>query len=385
MGKENSWIHKYIKECKERIKDQNITICLGSEACDLDSFVCSIILSIHENAIPVINMKREIFEAKNELTTICEVFNLNINDLIFLEKLRNSNSHKPEIYFRTDSEDYQVKNKNIKLMLVDHHKPIEELSNFQMDTIIDHHTVTNPVVSARRIYIDTDAGSCCTLISKFVGHSLGTKKNKKNESFENIEMCTQMAKMLSIPIYFDTNKFKKVTSHFDRAEFRKLIKIAKTNEASIRELVQILKKARKNDDQLDTKIILQKDFKIFECNGIAFGYATVKYSFKKWIEREAANLNEGMKEKQGLILHRQFDSFRKENNLDFLLINSKVGSKRLLAFVNCPIEKSLAQNEDFSIQNYKEFQFYEIPMYKTRKILTPLIIGMLDKLSKTKP
>ncbi|XP_077301320.1 uncharacterized protein LOC143921875 [Arctopsyche grandis] len=228
------------------------------------------------------------------------------------------------------------------MILVDHHRPIEELAHFEIDTIIDHHTLGEAALHAKRIYVDTDAGSCCTLLN--------------------------------------TNRFRKVTSHFDKGEYKKLKKIAKLRTRDIKKIVKKIKKVRRNDKDLETDIILMKDYKGFKKDGHIFGYATVKYPFEKWVDREAEKAKVPNDKKAGLVLESQFSFFRREAGLDFLLVNLKMGPRRFLACVNCPFEKQLAAAQNFIPVNYKGLHFYELPVEKTRKILTPVIKKMLKKL-----
>lgn len=385
MPKEgSSYTQRYLESCKKAIESTDLLICMGSEACDPDSFVCSIAMSMHEGAIPIVNMSRKIFESKEDLIYICSLFRISIDDLIFIEKPKGCFSLLARILgtvFKVGDKTEKLEGKTIKMILVDHHKPIEEFSHFELDTIIDHHTLSEASLGARRIYIDTDVGSCCTLISKFIGQSLVKKKFSKNVLFKDRGLRQEIAYMLTIPILLDTNKFKKVTSHFDRDEFKKLLKIAKMKKREIKMIVKTIKKVRRNDEALETDIILQKDYKSFEKNGIIFGYATVKYSIEKWVDREAAKCKSENDKSAGLVLDTQFNSFRREYGLDFLIVNLKLGSRRYLVCVNCPIERQLAKLQNFTQMNYKGLYFYEIAVEKTRKILAPVIKEMLHKLN----
>ena len=99
------------------------------------------------------------------------------------------------------------------------------------------------------------------------------------------------------------------------------------------------------------------------------------------MDREGSKSTGFSDKKAGLILESQFSSFRRENGLDFLLINLKMGPKRFLACVNCPIERQLAENQKFTKIIYKGLHFYELKVEKTRKILTPVIKEMLGNLT----
>lgn len=377
MKEDKNFIKHYLEKCKSRIKNQKLTICLGSEACDPDSFVCSIITAIHENAVPIMNMPKKVFQAKGELQELCSIFNLSNEDFIFFERSGNKKpSHEPS--FMADNELHQICNKELTLILVDHHIPIQELRQFKVDLIIDHHSLGTSTISANSIYLDTNVGSCCTLVSRFIGNALLTKKHTSCEFFENAYFCELVAKMLSIPIVFDTNRFKKVTSQFDKCEFKKLRKIAKIKKEAIFDLVKKMKVARCNDKLLSNEIILQKDFKTFDSSKVIFGYATVKYSFEEWIDREAAKTAESSGLEPGIKFKKILEEFKNHNKLDFLLVNRKHGSKRYLILIDCPVEKELTASYNFKSLNYKGLVYYEIEVQKTRKILAPIINEILN-------
>lgn len=378
------FVQKFLQNSKERIKNNELTICLGSEACDPDSFVSSIAIAIHEDAIPVINMPRSIFEAKGDLQYLCSLFNISNDDLIFLERPKGCFSLSARILgtvFRADKYTYKLEDKKIKLILVDHHRPVEELRHFELDMIIDHHELSEASLYARRIYVDIDVGSCCTLVSKFIGHSLITVKNNKNEYFEKSHFCKHLAKMLTIPIFLDTNKFKKVTSHFDRGEFKKLTKIANVEKDEIKKIVKEIKSVRLNDEDLENETILLKDFKKFDKDGIVFGYSTVKYSYEDWILREAKKMNINSESKSGSALETALHTFKRDYGLDFLLVNRKNGDKRYLIMINCQFEKKLAELYKFELVNFKGLYYYSIPVELSRKILTPKIKELIHQAS----
>lgn len=378
-----SLFRKFLEECKLKIKHPEVTICLGSEACDPDSFVCSLILAIHENVIPVVNMTRKVFESKADLQYLCSLFNISNDDLIFLERPKGSFSLQARILgtcFRIEDKSYKLEGKKIKLMLVDHHRPVEELQHFEIDMIIDHHLLSEASLSSKRIYIDIDAGSCCTLVSKFIGHSLMTSKHSKNEFFNDRTLCKSMTKMLSIPIYLDTNRFRKVTSHFDKGEFRKLTRISGMEKKDVAKIVKKIKKVRLNDSTLDNETILLKDFKKFHKDDVVFGYSTVKYRYEDWIDREAKEADTD-KKSAGVVFETALNEFRREYGLDFLLVNRKKGNERFIIMINCPFEKKLATSQGFEEMNYKGLKFYSVSPEKTRKILTPIIKDMIHKIN----
>lgn len=373
-----AFIRKYLEACKEKIKASEILISIGSEACDPDSFVCSLIMAIHEKAIPVINMPRCIFESKGDLAYLCSLFNLSADDFIYFETPKGKFSLQARILgssFKVGNKSYKLEDKKVRLILVDHHRPVEELRHCELDMIVDHHALASSALLAKRIYVDIEMGSCCTLVSKVIGHSLVTGTHPKNEHFDEPQVCREFAKMLAIPIFLDTNRFRKVTSHFDRGEFKKLIKMAGVKKREMKEVVKRIKKERQNDKDLSTETILLKDFKRFDESGTVFGYSTVKYSFKKWVTREGGESNG----KAGSAFEAALHTFKRDYGLDFLLVNRKAGKKRFLILVGCPYEKKLMARGDFFPRDFKGLQYYEVPVELSRKILTPVIKEMIRK------
>ena len=375
------FIKKYLDECKQKITKSDVLVCLGSEACDPDSFICSIAIAIHEKGIPVVNMPRSIFESKGDIQYICSLFKISNDDLIFLERPKGSFSLGARIlgsFFKVGGDSYELEDKKVKLILVDHHRPVEELRHCELDMIIDHHALGEASLFSRRIYMDIDVGSCCTLVSKFIGHSLITVKNTKNTYFEGEHFCRHLAKLLSIPILLDTNRFKKVTSHFDRGEFKKLNKVKKKE---IVQIVKTIKKKRLNDKDLDNETILLKDFKKFDKDETVFGYSTVKYSFEEWVDREAKKMSGSSGNKAGSALSSTLHSFKHDYGLDFLLVNRKAGKQRFLIIVSCLFEKKLASMHNFKAVEYKGLHYYELETALSRKILTPDIKELIHRIS----
>ena len=135
--------------------------------------------------------------AKGDVRFVLKYFDIDPDDLIYLEKPIGNFSlearkvgTKFNIYKSIHDKNvlvdsYKLVDKNIKLIIVDHNEPIIELNDCQMDLIIDHHALSKDSVKARRIYIDLDVGSCSTLISKYIGHSLTNNTANKHKAFES--------------------------------------------------------------------------------------------------------------------------------------------------------------------------------------------------------
>lgn len=373
---------------KEKIKNQDITICIGNEACDVDSFISSLITAIHEQVIHVICMSREVFMSKGDVGFVLKYFNIDPDDLIYLEKPIGNFSlearkvgTKFNIYKSVNNKNvlvdsYKLIDKNIKLIIVDHNEPIIELNDCQMDLIIDHHALSKDSIKARRIYIDLDVGSCSTLISKYIGHSLINNTANKHKAFESKDFVSCVAKLLLVPIILDTSNFTRRASHFDIGEFEKLLHAANTTRHELKKIRKGIRKNRLNDMNLPNDIIMQKDFKIYHHRGLTFGCATVKYPVEDWIDREGKGKNAGEH------LETYFNNFRRNFGLDFLFINRKKRDKRYLIINNCTFEKILVQENDFKEVSYKGLIYYSINVALSRKIMMPIVQKTIDKFYK---
>lgn len=355
---------------------------MGSEACDIDSFVSSLVTAIHEKAIFVVNMSRRILEAKGDVMYVLNHYSIDLDDLIFLERPRGTfsiDARRVGTTFRSASDEHKLVDKKVSLILVDHHRPVPELEDCPIELIIDHHVPGERSLAAVRIYVDTIVGSCATLVTKYIGHSLFHTKFNKCTEFESPPFCKGIAGMLMIPILVDTKNFKNVTSHFDRGEFNKLKKLSKTKRRTINKMRKAIKSARRNDADLDTDIIIQKDYKGFNHRNMAFGISTVKYSFKKWVDREAKSHGAKNSKNSGKYLEFALNDFKRDQGLDFIALNRKNGNKRFFAIFNCPFERVLARENNFELKNYKGFPYYEIPVTSSRKITVPVIKKLIDR------
>lgn len=392
-NKETCFLQQFFETSKEKMKSNNIKICIGSEACDPDSFVSSLAIALHEKCVMAVNMSRVVFESKKEMMLLCKMFSISLDDLVFVERPRGKFPLKIRIQgtlLRLGKEEYKLSEKILTLIIVDHHIPIEELRHFELDMIIDHHPLSDKSLFAKRIYCDVEMGSCCTLISKFIGHSLLSSKESKNEYFQNEGICANLAKMLAIPIVFDTNNFQKVTSHFDKGEYKRLVKIASKDQkvvkkeikGEIKEVVKKMKSARKDVAQLDNELILMQDFKKIDHQGFIFGYSTIKYPFEQWVDREAKRKCDNNEKKAGIYLEIALSDFRREHGLDFLIVNFKHKNKRFLILINCPIESMLVKSKKFESLNYKSLPYYKVEVPYTRKVIVPIMKKLLDKISE---
>lgn len=378
---------EYLKKNKEFIKEPRVTICIGNEGMDLDSFVSSLVIGFAEDVIHVVNMRKEVFLAKGDLMHVCKAFGINVDDLIYLERpLIDIEFEVREIgtYFLVDNEQVPLKTREVKLYLSDHNEPVMELKNCEIALIIDHHPLESNVEHARRIYIDIDVGSATTLVAKYLGNDLSKKNHcahdPKNQDPEKETLCASIAKLLLIPIIIDTKFLKRRTSIFDIKEYKRLKKKANITRKELKKIRKNLKEDRRNDHKLNTEIILQKDFKIFTQDNTKFGMATVKYDFKDWVNRDGALLKDFKPDQIGIALYLGLNDFRKKLGLQFLIVGCKLKKKRHFVPINFPLIERFANNNGWIKVEYKGLEYYRAPVGMSRKIVAPIIREYLMKL-----
>ncbi|AFN82978.1 inorganic pyrophosphatase/exopolyphosphatase-like protein [Encephalitozoon romaleae SJ-2008] len=370
---------------KEKIHCEEVLVAMGNEACDLDSFISSLVVAYAEGAVHVVNMRKEVFVAKGEIMWVCKEFGIDVDDLIFLVKPTlhfSSKARKIGAYFDSGEKEYPVCGKKIKLLLTDHNQPAEELEDCEIELIIDHHMVERSVSPAKRIYIDLDVGSATTLVSKYLGEDLA-RKNHSLPSFTKSQkdketLCSAFAKLLLIPILMDTGFLKKRTSVFDMAEYRRLKRLADVKKKKLKGIIRALKNARKNDSGQETGLILQKDFKTFHYRDFFFGGSTVKYPFEDWADREGRNISRIPEEKAGIALMVEIESFRKAMGLDFFFVATKAKGSRNIIFANFPFARQIAAKNQMKSIDYKGLEYYSASKNLTRKLLVPEIIKAID-------
>lgn len=374
-----SFLKSFLDSCKKMLEEPEITVCIGNEACDLDSFISSVALSIKENCIMCVNMRRSVFEKKGDLKILIDQFNIDIDDLIFLERPAGKYPLQERInrtVFRVGKKEYKLIDKKVNLLLVDHHRPVAELSNTKLKVVLDHHIVGSTAIRADILLINITVGSCCTLVSNFMKEELDPDIETKHIYLKDKVFCNRLAEMLQIPIIFDTKGLTKVTSELDKEVFDRLAKITGRSLDDVLSLTKMMKKARKNDSELENDIILYKDYKRFDHMNVIFGYSTVKYDYNEWYEREKKKSKVNDKDFMNTI----FQNFISENGLNFLVVNRKFKQKRFLILINCPIKDDLIKKEGLQLKNIDNFQYYEVDVKKSRKVLAPVMKKLLDNI-----
>lgn len=377
-------LKEFFARNNRRIKESECTICIGNEGMDLDSFISSLIVAYAEDVVHVVNMRKEVFRSKGEIMFICKKFNIDIDDLIYLERpLGNMNDDIKEMgtYFLVGNETVPLKSKNIKLYLTDHNQPVNELSNCEVSLIIDHHRLENNVENAKRIYIDIDVGSATTLVARYLGRDLSKKNHcvndPENKDPEKDTLCVAIAKLLLVPIIIDTAHMKRRTSIFDKTEYKRLKKKANLKKKVLKKLRKTIKSERLNDATLPTEIILQKDYKEYRQDSIKFGISTVKYKFDEWIDREGKSVK-GIKE--GSAMKAIINDFRETLGIDFYLIGCRMNGERHFLAINFPLMEKFAKEQGFEKMSYKGCDFYKVKLEVSRKIIAPKIREFISKM-----
>ncbi|CAD26564.1 hypothetical protein [Encephalitozoon cuniculi GB-M1] len=373
---------------KEIILHGELRIAMGNEACDLDSFISSLVVAYAEDAVHVVNMRKEVFMAKGEMMWICSRFGINVDDLIFLVKPTlhfSPKARKVGAYFDVEGKECPISGKKIKLLLTDHNRPVEVFDDCEIELIIDHHTLSDHVFPAKRIYIDLDVGSATTLVSRYLGEDL-TRKNHRTaprsrppKDEEREALCSAFARLLLVPILIDTGFLRKRTSIFDVVEYKKLKDLAGVRRKELKKVVRALKSARRNDSEHETDLILQKDFKAFHYKKFFFGGSTVKYPFEDWADREGKSISGLPESRTGMALMLQIEAFRKAMGLDFFFVATKNRGVRSIIFASFPFVKQLVRKSKMKSIEYKGLEYYSANKKLTRKILVPEIVKIIDK------
>ena len=249
------------RSCLNRLDDyESVCVVLGSEACDLDSAVSTLVYAqflsycnkygADTPHIPVLNIHREDFPIKTEVVH-------------FLAKVGISSDH---IVFRNDINLASLNmKKKLKLVLVDHNTL--KSSDCDLDSsiveIIDHHKVEHPLSDKITMVVEPVA-SCCTLVSSLI-----------LEQVPNF-LKTDSATLLMGTIVLDVDNFypsfKRVTGK-DSLAFDRLSAIIP--DVSKDDIYKELQTAKANITGLKLDQMLRKDVKIIHSDDVVVAVSTV--------------------------------------------------------------------------------------------------------------
>ena len=165
-----------------------ITFIIGNNTCDLDSAICSYLLTIALNIkekviildnikspklnlkcqhiyLPVLNIKRGTLPYRIDVKYVFDKFNLDENDFWYIsdDYLTKEKLFQYSSYINSDN----INNIKSNIILVDHNLLIDKqkyLSNYIIN-IYDHHIITyNNYPNLKSINIQLPIGSCSTII-----------------------------------------------------------------------------------------------------------------------------------------------------------------------------------------------------------------------------
>lgn len=357
----------------KKIGDKKIEIAMGNPSCDQDSFIGSHILGAMEGRIPVVNLPREIFECKKDLMKICEMIGIKTDELVFLVKENN------EWLLKHGTESYKVKDKTITAEIIDFNLPDAELlllDGFTVDRVIDHHPILEFAEmhsKVKALSIELHAGSCCSLIYKYIEEKYSKVLEEKKGTGEYNFLL-----LLSIPIMTDTKGLQKRVHTVDKHGVHSLLAMAGVSTKESESVLTEIKKYKKCEEDIATEIILQMDYKSFnypaKYSGKTFGISSSKYRYEDWIKRD------GKEEWK-----RKINEFTQKKNHEFFIINVKVDGKREIYIHNPPstefIEKGIYEGkpvEKREIDGDKDIVVYKIDTAISRKIIAPMIYNYLE-------
>lgn len=366
---------------KERLAEINkqasgkneIEVVLGNPSCDQDSFIGSHVLAAALGRVPVVNMRREIFECKKDLIAVLEMVGMCPDDLVFLEKDQEG------WVLATPQNRAPLKEKKLTLFLVDHNLPPKELletGSVHVDRIIDHH----PMLEVNSVYkkvhsmkIELDAGSCCSLI-------FDTLKNLMREQIEADPEMYKYLVLLTIPVLTDTSMLRDRTHEVDVRTVQELLELSGLEMEETKKMHHFLKKRKRCEAEVPTHLILQMDYKGFDFpssgKGKTFGICSVKYSFDEWVKRDGKDH-----------FLKEVEAFRQKKGHEFLLLNCKSHGKREFYLTTPPpaedfVQKVLFENKQVEKREVEgdgpSITVFPAKSSLSRKIVVPKIYLYLE-------
>lgn len=334
-----------IQSCiQPHLKQLNI-VC-GNESADFDS-VSSALSYAYFDYLYKKQQQQEAYEDKDsfnkDYTPLFPVINIPRGDLklrkdIILMLNKEYQISEELLYFQEDLINWKSnEHLTINAVLVDHNelvnKSIELIDN--VTGIIDHHVDSNLYRDANPRVIKV-TGSCTSLIMNYWYDLIKDKSS-----------MVDMIKFMYGALLLDTSNFKHKVEEPDRIalnNYQQIIKGSEINTIMFNKsdfnlnnnkndsdnFFKILKKAKKDIKGLSVKDIIKKDYKqfVFNLNGsddnkMIVGIGSMVKPLK-WMYKEYNGMNQFRKE---------CDFFRRENQLDLLVIMSSYNDKTQNLFV----------------------------------------------------
>ena len=299
----------YLKELKELYDNQlsleEITFIIGNDSCDMDSALSAYLLSIGKNIkyntitynksndsiiynktiknlfLPVLNIKRGTFNQRLDLKYTFDLFNIDENLFWYIsDEIFNENNL---FLFH--------KNNNIKtsIILVDHSK-LNDSHKYLADyvtEIYDHHQEKKyDFKNLKKIHVKYPLGSCTTLI--LLDHF-----------FNVFPKCLINPLFAVSAILIDTNKFdQNFYNHrwvdLDKIVYKKIKSEIKPNEKKMKakEYYKNIIAEKYNIEknlELGVEVLLLKDQKQFNWNGIKIIWSSLQVPYYKMQEKFGTN------------------------------------------------------------------------------------------------
>lgn len=272
-------MNKYLKEAKALVsKKRPILAVIGNESCDLDSAVSSISFAFHLHnvkcstksilfqqktqkcqlqlsVIPIVNVTRENFPLKTEVTHWLKKHEIDLCNLICRDELQLNEINSFILV------DHHVSPFHDKVISVLDHRPFDKSSQLREDCIINIQ----------------DVGSCSTLIVDAIRNDV-PNDDLKEEYSDVLKICYG-------PIVLDTINFSASADKARRLDFEVAEMIEKIlnieNHVDHRKkLYEELVEARADISGLDSLQILSKDLKFVSGNGVRVAIPGIGDVFK---------------------------------------------------------------------------------------------------------
>ena len=266
----SEFLHTSKTQYEEVLNDSKnseiIHFVIGNESADLDSIISSIsyaYLLYQENTsnraelyIPLMNIHREEITLRKDILYLFQLFDISIDDLLFLDDNVPLNS--------------LFEQKRLRLNLVDHNvlRPRQEHFSDAIERIVDHHVDENkdyPLIANENKLIAV-VGSNATLIAEKV--------------FSSQVATPKEFAILLAPILIDTSNLKSAekTTYRDTEAAKELQNLAVTFP---QDFYQKLLDAKNDISGLTPSMLLSKDFKEYLDGNILYGISSLP-SAVKW-------------------------------------------------------------------------------------------------------
>lgn len=253
-------IAEYVHKAKIRLREEKYCrLVFGNEACDLDSFSCSLAYAfladvadgqtndLDSASIPVLSIEREDLRLRPEHQWLMRQTGINSSDLIFLDDI--------------------VDVKECDVTLVDHNVLPQCLKHVgRVSAIIDHHADEGSYHNANPRII-TPSGSCTSLVVEHFERELHT--------------ATKSLKLLLLAaIHIDTQYMTNRVTEHDRSAVRIL------QHPFDKDFYTGLVKAKQETKGMSIRDILRRDYKEFEPGTTKVGMSAITESLQTCTSRK---------------------------------------------------------------------------------------------------